>query len=113
MSTAQTYFATTLPALLAKNADKIKMARTKFAFNVTGDAGGKWLVDLSVPSVVAGEPPKAHDEDLCMVKIADADFQTLLEGKLQGMLRLKAQGKLALEGSSLLALRLQPLFALS
>jgi hypothetical protein len=116
----RTYFNTTLPAILASN-PRAKMANTKFAVDVTGPTGGKWFIDLTVPSVTPGDPPASvppskttsrQQTGLCSITIADADLPTLVDGTLQDMLRLKAKDKLVLGGNTLMALRLHAVFAM-
>ena len=54
----QNLFNETIPAALNKNADAAKEIGAKYQFNITGEGGGEWFIDLtpSGPKSTAGNP---------------------------------------------------------
>lgn len=108
---AQELFNDKIPAALAKNPDKAKEIGATYQFNIDGEGGGKWTVDLTAatgPSVKAGESSSA----MCTITIQHEDFKTLLSNPGAGM-QLYFQGKLKVAGDPMLATKLQKLFALT
>ena len=110
VSSAQELFNTIVPASLAKAPDKAREIGAVYYFNVTGDGGGQWTVDLAsaVPSVQAGQVGTAN----CSIEIAHSDFLNMLSNPAAGM-QLYFQGKLKVTGDPMLATKLQKLFSLS
>ena len=72
-----------------------------YQFNVSGDNGGDWVVDLKAGKVYEGG---ADDAD-CTIGIADDDFIGLVKGEIQGP-ALFMTGKLAIAGDMSLAMKL-------
>ena len=107
---AQELFSQRIPAALEKNPDKAKEIGAIYQFNIEGDGGGKWTVDLTStgPSVKPGEASNA----MCTITIQHEDFKTLLGNPNAGM-QLYFQGKLKIAGDPMLATKLQKLFALA
>ncbi len=72
-----------------------------YQFNVTGDEGGEWVVDLKDKKVYAGD---ADDAD-CTITIADEDLVGLVNGDVAGP-QLFMMGKLQIAGDMSLAMKL-------
>ncbi len=73
-----------------------------YQFNVSGDNGGQWTVDLRNGAVSAGN----HDGADCTIGITDEDFVALVAGETSGP-QLFMGGRIAIEGDMSLAMRLQ------
>jgi len=104
----QKLFNETLPAGIAKNADKAKEIGAKFQMNITGDGGGSWFIDLTAsgPNAVAGDPGGAD----CTITISAEDFQKLHENPQANGMQLFFGGKLKVAGNQMLAMKLSKLF---
>ncbi len=108
---AQTLFNTQIPKALEKSPDKAKEINAVYQFNIEGDGGGKWTVDLTAsgPSCKVGESGgKAN----CTITISHDDFKSLLGNPQLGM-QLYFQGRLKVAGDPMLATKLQKLFTLA
>ena len=98
-----------VPAALAKHPERAKEVNAIYGFNVTGDGGGTWTVDLvnEPPTCVPGDSDKAQ----CKIEIAHEDFLQMLGNPQLGM-QLYFQGKLKVTGDPMLATKLQKLFSM-
>jgi alkyl sulfatase BDS1-like metallo-beta-lactamase superfamily hydrolase len=107
---AQELFNVKIPAALQKSPDKAKEINAIFQFNIEGEGGGKWAVDLTAtgPTCNPGEASNAQ----CTITIQHEDFKTLLGNPSAGM-QLYFQGKLKIAGDPMLATKLQKLFSLT
>ena len=72
-----------------------------YQFNISGDDGGSWVVDLKECTVAAGEA----DEADCTINMADEDFVSLVDGSVPGP-QLFMMGKLQIAGNMGLAMKL-------
>lgn len=99
-----------IPAALDKNKDAAKEIGAKYQFNITGDGGGEWFIDLtpSGPAAQAGNPGGAD----CTLTISADDFQKLHENPDANGMTLFFGGKLKVTGNQMLAMKLKKLFAL-
>ncbi|MDP3938761.1 MAG: SCP2 sterol-binding domain-containing protein [Deltaproteobacteria bacterium] len=84
------------------NPEKAKAINAVYQFEVTGEQGGTWTVDCTVPEARTGAAPNPG----CTVTIADRDFVDLVQGKLNGQLAFMS-GKLKIGGNMALAMKLQ------
>ena len=93
-----------IAAGLKADPEKAKSINAVYQFNITGDQGGTWTVDLAAdpPTVTEEESGKAQ----CTITIADQDWLGLLAGKLNGQ-QLFMSGKLKIAGDMSLAMKLQ------
>ncbi len=107
----QKLFNVDLPAVLEKNPAEAKEIGAKYQFNVTGDGGGEWFIDVSAsgPKSSAGNPGGAD----CTITITSEDFQKLHENPEANGMQLFFAGKLKVAGNQMLAMKLKKLFALS
>lgn len=106
----QNLFNNDLPAMLAKNPDQAKQIGAKYQFNVTGEGGGEWFIDVSDsgPKVEAGNPGTAE----CTMTMTAEDFQKVYENPQANGMQLFFAGKLKVSGNQMLAMKLQKLFDL-
>ena len=72
-----------------------------YQFNITGDDGGDWVVDLKDKKVYAGE---ADDAD-CTITLSDENFVGLVKGDVAGP-QLFMMGGLQIAGDMGLAMKL-------
>ena len=101
--TCKEYFEEKLPKLLEEHPEKAKSINAIYQFDISGDAGGTWTVDLTEnPGVSAGASESAQ----CTVSASDNDFVDLLTGKLNAQMAF-LQAKLKISGEIGLALKLQ------
>jgi putative sterol carrier protein len=73
-----------------------------YKFEVTGDGGGMWLVNLKEGngSVSAGD-----GEADCHITVDSADFLAIINGELNGQMAFMS-GKLKVQGDMMLAMKL-------
>ena len=72
-----------------------------YQFNVTGDDGGNWVVNLKTCKVSGGE---SEDAD-CTITIDGADLVSLVDGSVSGP-QLFMGGRLQIAGNMSLAMKL-------
>lgn len=103
-------FDVAVPAGLVLHPDKAREVNAIYAFKISGEGGGDWVVDL------ASDPPTcargASDKAQCTIDIAHEDFVAMLKDPNAGM-QLYFQGKLRVSGDPMLAMKLQQLFDLA
>lgn len=82
--------------------DSLKDFDAVYQFNVSGDEGGNWTVNLREGKVSQGQDAAAD----CTIGIADGDLIDLVNGEASGP-QLFMGGKIAIEGDMGLAMKLQ------
>ena len=102
--TAKEVFENHIPSRLANKPDVVTSINNSYQFDLTGDGGGKWVVDLTQPGGKVSEGEKA-DAGVTVTMTA-SDFVDLVQGKLNGQMAF-LQGKLKIKGDMSLALKLQ------
>jgi hypothetical protein len=107
---AQHLFDELIPAALSAHPDRAKEVNAIYGFNITGDGGGQWTVDLvsEPPTCVKGDTGKAQ----CAIEVAAEDFNAMLANPQLGM-QLYFQGKLRVTGDPMLATKLQKFFEMA
>ena len=95
------------------NKEKAEQVGGTFQFNITGDNGGDWFIDLTKESDFVQEG--ALDGALCVISVADEDFVGIVDGTLNGQMAFMS-GKLKVTGpdpgkAMSLALKLQTLLS--
>ncbi len=100
---AKTYFTEKVPAMLEKHPDKAKQAGAVFAFNITGDGGGQWTMDLKSDTPTISDGLGEAD---CTIEMANEDFEAMMEN-FQLAMQFFFTGKLKVEGDPMLATKLQ------
>jgi hypothetical protein len=107
---AQELFDKLMPEALQKHPDKAREVNAVYFFDISGDGGGKWTVDLTSdpPKVVKGDSGNSQ----CAIAMTNEDFQTMLSDPQAGM-QLYFQGKLQVNGDPMLAMKLQTFLELA
>lgn len=101
---AKEVFDTHIPERLAAKPEVAESINNSYQFDLTGDGGGKWVVDLTEAGGKVFEGEK-EDAGVIVTMTAD-DFLALVTGKLNGQMAF-LQGKLKIKGDMSLALKLQ------
>jgi putative sterol carrier protein len=104
MSTPKEIFETKISERLAGKPEIAKQVNNTYQFDLSGDDGGKWYIDLTKESDHVGEGEIA--EPGVVVAMTASDFVDLVEGRLNGQMAFM-QGKLKIKGDMSLALKLQ------
>jgi hypothetical protein len=106
----QRLFNEELPAQFAKYPDQAKQIGAKYQFDISGEGGGSWFIDVSDsgPSCEQGDPGGAD----CVIGIGVEDFQKLHDNPQANGMQLLSTGSLKITGNQLLAMKLQRLFSL-
>lgn len=102
--TAAQIFNVDLPAKLTANAESVKTVNAIYQFNIDGDNGGTWVVDLTKDGDFVSEGPS--DSPNCTVVMKEQDFIDMWQGKLPGA-QAFMMGKLKIQGDMGLAMKLQ------
>lgn len=78
-----------------------------FQFNISGSAGGDWnaVIKDGDCAIESGQ----HDRPVCTLKMSDADFSAMMNGKLPAM-QAYTSGKLKIEGDIMKSQLLEKLF---
>ncbi len=105
--TARQYFETDVPALIANKADNLKSIDAIYEFQITGDNGGTWTLDLKNDPISIAE--KQGDGPDCTVIMKDESFTKMVNGDLKPQMAFLT-GKLKVTGNMGLALKLTALF---
>lgn len=80
---------------------KAKAVNAIYQFDITGDDGGTWTVDLTQAAVSAGAGGKAQ----CTITVSSKDFVDMIADKLNPQMAF-LQGRLKVAGDMSLALKL-------
>ena len=93
-----------LPTKLNSNAESVRKVDAIYQFDIDGDHGGTWTVDLTKESDFVSEGG-TEDAD-CTVSMKEEDFVSMWNGKLPGAQAFMT-GKLKIKGDMSLAMKLQ------
>lgn len=105
------FFDKRVPEALGKHPERAKEMAAIYLFQVSGDDGGTWTVDLaSVPPTCV---PGAGAAPQCTVEATDADFRTMIDGGMQVAMNLFFSGKLKVTGDPNLATKLSKLLQMA
>lgn len=102
--TPKSYFEEKIAKKLVDKPETSKAVNAVYEFNITGDGGGVWTVDLTREpgTVTAGSSGAAK----CTVTCASADFMNIVSGKMNAQMAFMS-GKLKIKGDMGLAMKLQ------
>jgi putative sterol carrier protein len=95
------YFETDVASKLKDKPEIAQKINAIYQFNITGDTGGSWTVDLVKPEVREGEDAGAR----CTVTVKDEDFMKIVSGQLNPQMAFMS-GKLKIGGDMSLAMKL-------
>jgi hypothetical protein len=91
--TSKDYFDGKAPGLIERKKDEAPEVGATFQFNISGDGGGQWVVDLKSdpPGVRPGE-----EECDCSIDISNEDFVSLMEAesKMPVVMELFSTGRM-------------------
>jgi len=68
---------------IANNAEKAKTVDAIYQFDVTGDDGGTWVIDLTKDAEWISEGPS--DDAQCTIEVASEDWLGILNNELNPM----------------------------
>ena len=102
--TPKEYFEVSIPEKLEKKPDLAQRINSIYQFNITGDDGGTWTVDLTKSEVHEGEDAGAK----CVVTVKSEDFMKIVNGQLNAQMAFMS-GKLKVGGDMGLAMKLTDL----
>jgi len=102
--TPKSYFEEKIAQKLVAKPDISQSVNSVYEFNITGDNGGVWTVDLTrnPGTVQAGSFGNAK----CTVTCAAGDFMNIVSGKMNPQMAFMS-GKLKIKGDMGLAMKLQ------
>ncbi len=102
--TSKSFFEEKIAQKLKDKPELSKAINSTYEFNITGDTGGVWTVDLTKePGVVtAGSQGPAN----CTVTCTASDFMNVVSGKMNAQMAFMS-GKLKIKGDMGLAMKLQ------
>jgi putative sterol carrier protein len=107
-ATAKEIFETKAPKMLEKHAEKLKGINAVFKFDISGEGGGVWTMDLkSSPFEVSSGEGETPD---CTITVSHDDFQKLVDNFGMAM-QLFTTGKLKVD-NPLAAMKLQKVLPL-
>jgi putative sterol carrier protein len=104
----QKLFDTDFTAWVAANSESAKRIGAKYQFNITGEGGGQWFLNLSStgPKVERASGQRTD----CTITISATDFETLWANPYAGESMYYA-GKLWISGDEMLAMSLRDILA--
>jgi putative sterol carrier protein len=93
-----------MPTRLKNKPDVVSKINAVYQFNISGPGGGSWSVDCTKPggAITSGQADGAK----CTVNCSDADFLSIVNGKLNPQMAFMS-GKLKIQGDMGLAMKLQ------
>jgi putative sterol carrier protein len=103
MSTPKIVFEQEIPAQMKENPSRAKEVNSVYQFNISGDEGGEWFVDLTKEGgeTGAGQHPAAK----CTINTDVATFMGIVNGTVKGPAAFMS-GKLKIKGDMSLAMKL-------
>ena len=107
VATAREYFEQRIPEIIQERPDTLKSIGAVYEFQITGDDGGTWTLNLKDdPATI--EEKNSGDAD-CTVVMQDMAFVEMVNGALKPQMAFLT-GKLKVTGNMGLALKLTSIF---
>ena len=104
----KSYFEEKIAKKLQDKPELSKAVNATYEFNITGDTGGVWTVDLTKePGTVT---PGSQGVAKCTVTATTADFMNIVSGKMNPQMAFMS-GKLKIKGDMGLAMKLQKIIS--
>ena len=92
------------------NADAAKGMTSVIQFNLSGDGGGSYYIEIKDGACTASEG--SHASPNMTMTIAASDYVDMISGKLNGQMAFMS-GKLKIAGDMGLAMKMQQIFPMS
>jgi putative sterol carrier protein len=102
IESAKELFEDYMPKRLESKPELVEKVNASYKFVVTGDNGGTWVVDLTVPG---GTVKEEDTEANCTITVDSGDLVDIVSGKLNGQMAFMT-GKLKVAGDMALAMKL-------
>lgn len=107
MPDAKTSFEKDIPEKITADPEKAKAVDAIFLFQITGDGGGTWTVNLKDDlGVTEGDAGNAE----CTIEVSDEDWVQISDDPANAM-QLYFSGQLKVSGNAMLATKLQEILA--
>lgn len=100
----QKLFDVDFPAWLTANADSVRRIGANYVFNITGEGGGQWFLNLSSTGPKIERGAGQHSD--CTITLSAADFGTLWSNLYAGE-SMYYSGRIWISGDEMLALNLR------
>ena len=101
--TVKEIFETRIPNGIKEDPSKAKSINAIYQFNVSGDEGGNWFVDLKSDPAEVKEG--TNDAAQCTITVGDSDLVDIVTGKLNPQMAFMS-GKIKIAGDMSLAMKL-------
>lgn len=98
-------FETVMPGKLKAKPELIDQINATYKFEITGDDGGVWIVDLTQ---AGGKITEGDADAACTITMTAGDFVDMMNGTLNAQMAFMG-GKLRVAGDMNLAMKLQAL----
>lgn len=93
---------------LKAHPELLKTVNAIFEFNITGDTGGVWTLDVTEESGGVISDGTSDAEKKIVITVADADFMKIIAGTLKTEMAYMS-GKLKVKGNPTVAIKLKSL----
>ncbi len=94
-----------MPDKLKAKPELCDQINASYRFELSGDKGGTWVVDLTKPG---GKIIENGEDAQCIVMMTEGDFLDVMNGNLTGQMAFMT-GKLKVKGDMMLAMKLEKL----